>query len=111
MAVTYGANFSGAYSVMGTIDGFAAEIQTDAYVASVLQYSHEKLSQYFDLWMDAWAQQDAWARMPTLLGCLSISYRAFGSSSYRTPGTCPGRRDDRLPARLPVLRTAASHGI
>lgn len=53
--VSYGMNTSGAYSVMGAIDGFAAEIRTDAFVSSVLKYSWDKLSQYFDLWMDAWA--------------------------------------------------------
>lgn len=56
--VNYGMNSAGAYAVMGAIDGFAAEIQTDAFVSSILKYSWEKLSQYFDIWMDREARDN-----------------------------------------------------
>lgn len=52
MPVSFSADDSGAWGVMGAIAGFTKGVQTSAYINSVLSYTHAKLSQFFDEWMD-----------------------------------------------------------
>jgi HK97 family phage major capsid protein len=49
---------TGAYGVMGFIDGMTGYIKTPFYINAVLRHTHARLSNFFDLWLDAQAQLD-----------------------------------------------------
>jgi hypothetical protein len=62
MARGNGAGFemdaSGAFGVMGTVDGFQARVQTPYFVNSVLRLTHSRLADFFDEWLDGLAHGD-----------------------------------------------------
>lgn len=46
---------SGAFGVMGSIDGFTAKIKTPVFIGSVLHYTHGRLSDFFDAYFEGLA--------------------------------------------------------
>lgn len=54
----FNADGSEAYGLMGYIGGFAAKVQTSAYMNAVLAYSHARLAGFFDEWFDAKAKAE-----------------------------------------------------
>lgn len=54
----FGADDASAWGLMGYVAGITAKVKTTAYLNSVLQYTHARLSNFFDEYFDAIAAAD-----------------------------------------------------
>ena len=56
MADDFGMDASGAFGAMGYIAGVAGQVKTQAYLDSVVTFTHASLATFFDNWLDALAR-------------------------------------------------------
>lgn len=58
MSMGFGADDASAWGLMGYIGGISKKVQTSAYIGAVLNYTHARLSNFFDEYFDAIASSD-----------------------------------------------------
>lgn len=55
---SFDVNATGVYGAVGAISGVSETVKTPFYMNAVLRYTHARLSDFFDLWMDNTAKGD-----------------------------------------------------
>lgn len=58
MGANFGMDDASAWGLMGYIGGVTSKVKTNAYINSVLNYTHAQLANFFDEWMDAKARSE-----------------------------------------------------